>query len=266
MTAMQKAEPGAGLAVVVLPARGGSRRFPRKNIAPLAGRPLLAYPIAAALQARTIDAVYVSTEDDEIAAVAEQWGAAVPFRRPSELAGDQVPADAAVADLLRRLRDQQGLTIDIVVLIQPTSPFVTAAHIDAAVERLRSEPELDSVTTMAELDHRHHPYNLAFPQEGGRWEFVFAEARRAARSRQSKPVALKFGNLFAARRETMLNEGRFGKVKGSVLIDPIYAWDVDYPWELHAAEAMLAGGFVSLPHMPADIASSRSGESPSNLP
>ena len=251
MMATPKAVSDTGLAVVVLPARGESKRFPRKNIAPLAGRPLLAYPIAAARQAQTIDAVYVSTEDDEIAAVAERWGATVPFRRPSELAGDQVPADAAVADLLRRLQKEQGLTIDIVVLIQPTSPFVTAAHINAAVERLRSEPELDSVTTMAELDHRHHPYNLAFPQQDGQWEFVFVDARREARSRQSKPIALKFGNLFAARSETMLNEGRFGKVKGSVLIDPVYAWDVDYQWELHAAEALLAGGFVSLPHIAA---------------
>lgn len=249
MTATPKAEREIGLAVVVIPARGGSKRFPRKNIAPLAGRPLLAYPIGAARQARTIDAVYVSTEDNEIATVAEQCGALVPFLRPNELAGDQIPADAAVADMLRRLRDEQGLAIDIVVLIQPTSPFVIAAHIDAAVECLRNAPELDSVTTMAELDHRHHPYNLAFPQKDGRWEFVFADARREARSRQSKPVALKFGNLFAARCETMLKEGRFGKVKGSVLIDPIYAWDVDYQWELHAAEALLAGGFVSLPHM-----------------
>jgi CMP-N-acetylneuraminic acid synthetase len=237
------------MAVVVLPARGGSKRFPRKNIAPLAGRPLLAYPILAALKAKTIDGVYVSTEDDEIASVAKQWGASVPFRRPADLAGDQVTADAAVSDMLRRLREEQGLAIDIVVLIQPTSPFITAAHIDAAVTRLREEPELDSVTTMTELDHRHHPYNLAFPEAGGRWEFISAAERKSARTRQSKPVALKFGNLFAARCETMLNEGRFGKVKGSVLIDLIYSWDIDYAWELHAAESLIAGKFVDLPHL-----------------
>lgn len=249
MTGANHAGPGRGMAIVVLPARGGSKRFPRKNIAPLAGRPLLAYPILAALKARTIDAVYVSTEDDEIAAVAQAWGAAVPFRRPPELAGDQVTADAAVADMLRRLREQHGLAIDIVVLIQPTSPFVTAAHIDAAVSRLCEEPELDSVTTMAQLDHRHHPYNLAFPEAGGRWEFISAAKRKATRTRQSKPVALKFGNLFAARCETMLNEGRFGKVKGSVLIDPIYSWDIDYAWELHVAESLIASKLVDLPHL-----------------
>lgn len=249
MSARKEGHDGRGLAVVVLPARGGSKRLPRKNIAPLAGRPLISYPIAAARQARTIDAVYVSTEDDEIAAVAQVWGASVPFRRPAELAGDQVTADAAVADMLRRLREQQGLAIDIVVLIQPTSPFVTAAHIDAAVSRLRDEPELDSVTTMAQLDHRHHPYNLAFPQAGERWEFISAAERNSARTRQSKPVALKFGNLFAARGEIMLNEGRFGTVKGSVLIDPIYSWDVDYLWELSVAEYLIANKIVDLPHV-----------------
>ena len=169
---------GEGRAIVVVPARGGSRRFPRKNIALLAGRPLLAYSILAAQQARSIDDVYVSTEDDEIAEVAKHYGAQVPFRRPVKLAGDQVPADAAVADLVRRLQGEHSLGIDIVVLIQPTSPFVTAAHIDSVVDLLRAEPELDSVATMAELDHRHHPYNLSFIKVDNRWEFLFEEERR----------------------------------------------------------------------------------------
>jgi N-acylneuraminate cytidylyltransferase/CMP-N,N'-diacetyllegionaminic acid synthase len=248
-TDSQPGVSGEGRTIVVVPARGGSKRFPRKNIALLAGRPLLAYSIAAAQQARSIDAVYVSTEDDEIAEVAKRYGAQVPFRRPVELAGDQVPADAAVADLVRRLQGEHSLDIDIVVLIQPTSPFVTAAHIDSAVDLLRAEPELDSVTTMAELDHRHHPYNLSFMKADDRWEFLFEEERNQARSRQSKPIALKFGNLFAARTETMLSVGRFGRVKGAVLIDSIYSWDIDHEWELRVAECLLANGLVNLPHI-----------------
>lgn len=248
-TESQPGDPGERRAIVVVPARGGSKRFPRKNIASLAGRPLLAYSIAAAQQARTIDNVYVSTEDDEIAEIAKSYGAQVPFRRPERLAGDQVPADAAVADCVRRLQGEYSLDIDIVVLIQPTSPFVTAAHIDSAVDLLRAEPELDSVTTMAELDHRHHPYNLGFMKKKRRWEFFFEEERNEARSRQSKPSALKFGNLFAARCETMLSVGRFGRVKGAVLIDPIYSWDIDHQWQLHVAESLLTNGLVNLPHI-----------------
>lgn len=243
----------SGRAVVVIPARGGSKRFPRKNIAPLAGIPLIAYSIMAAHKAATVDAVYVSTEDEEIAAIARRYGALVPFLRPTDLAGDHVTADTAVADMVRRLGgiddDGAGMHIDIVVLIQPTSPFVTSEHIDASVQRLRSEPDLDSVTTMAELDHRHHPYNLAFPDGSGNWEFIFAKERQEARSRQSKPVALKFGNLFAARAVTMLSVGRFGPVKGVVLIDGVYSWDIDHEWELQVAEGMMASGVVSLPHM-----------------
>lgn len=236
-------------AIAVIPARGGSRRFPRKNIARLAGRPVLAYSVTAARKARLIDAVYVSTEDEEIAAIARDCGAVVPFLRPPELAGDHVTADAAVADMVERLRDEQDMAIDIVVLIQPTSPFVTPGHIDEAVRRLLDDSTLDSVTTMAELDHRHHPYNLAYPSDDDRWEFIFARERSEARTRQSKPKALKFGNLFAARTTTLLATGRFGAVKGAVLIDPVYAWDIDHSWELQVAELMMANRVVDLPHM-----------------
>lgn len=236
----------SGQVIAVIPARGGSRRFARKNIAPLAGRPLLSYAVEAARQAATVEGVYVSTEDDEIAEVAARHGALVPYRRPRNLAGDQVTADAVVAHLVRFLRDTQGLDISIVVLIQPTSPFVKAEHIDAAVDMLRRQPDLDSVTTMAELDHRGHPYNLSFAQSDGRWEFAFAQERAEAKSRQAKPQAQKFGNLFAATVDTMLRQDRFGATKGAVLIDPIYAWDIDHAWELEVAEYLIERGLVEI--------------------
>jgi CMP-N-acetylneuraminic acid synthetase len=247
-----------GQVIAVIPARGGSRRFPRKNIALLAGRPLLSYAVEAARQASTIDGVYVSTEDDEIAEIAVRHGAAVPYRRPRSLSGDHVTADDVVAHLVRFLQDDQGLDISIVVLIQPTSPFVKAQHIDAAVDKLSSESDLDSVTTMAELDHRGHPYNLSFMPGDDRWEFIFVEERAQAKSRQAKPKALKFGNLFAAKVDTMLGQGRFGTSKGAVMIDPIYAWDIDYPWELHVAEYLLDRGLVDLTPDPAQ-ATNREG-------
>lgn len=238
-----------GEVVVILPARGGSKRFPRKNIASLLGRPLIAYPIAAAKLADKVDAVYVSTEDEEIAELSRRAGADVPFLRPENLAGDLVTADAAVADMVQKLQETSGRSISIVVLIQPTSPFVTSAHINAAVALLQSDAQLDSVTTMAEVDHRHHPYNLAFPSDGSRWEFIHSDERKNARNRQSKPKAYKFGNLFAARTETLLKDGRFGPVKGMVEIDPLYSWDIDHAWELGVAEIMIENKVVSLPQM-----------------
>jgi len=236
-------------AIVVIPARGGSKRFPRKNIAPLLGHPLLAYSIVAAREAETVDAVYVSTEDEEIAKVATSYHADVPFLRNMELAGDAVTADAAVSDMIKKIVSNQTKIIDIVVLIQPTSPFVTSEHIDKAVNLLRNKQELDSVTTMCELDHRHHPFNLAFLKGENSWEFIFNEERKVAQNRQSKPKSFKFGNLFAARVDTMIKEGRFGINKGFVQIDPVYSWDIDYEWELNLAEVMLAKQIVSLPHI-----------------
>ncbi len=235
-------------AIVVIPARGGSKRFPRKNIAPLAGKPLLAYSIEAGLAAATIDGVYVSTEDHEIAQVAETAGARVPYRRPQALAGDTVTADEAVAHLVRHLQSVEGANPAIVVLIQPTSPFVKAEHIDAAVTKLRDEPTLDSVTTMSRLDHRKHPYNLSFVRDDGSWEFMFAKERSGARTRQSKPPAQMFCNLFAVRTQTLLDKGRFGDRKGSVPVDDLYAWDIDFPWELDVAGFLIEEGLVDLSH------------------
>ena len=235
-------------AIVVIPARGGSKRFPRKNIAMLAGKPLLSYSIKAGLAASTIDGVYVSTEDDEIAEIALAAGASVPYRRPESLAGDEVTADDAVAHLIGHIKEFDGVAPEIVVLIQPTSPFVKAEHIDAAVIKLRDESALDSVTTMSQLDHRKHPYNLSFIRDDGTWEFIFAQERADARTRQSKPKAQMFCNLFAARIRTMMTKGRFGDRKGSVLIDDLYAWDIDFPWELEVAEFLIEKGFVDLTH------------------
>lgn len=236
-------------AIVVIPARGGSKRFPRKNIALLAGKPLLAYAIEAARAASTISEVFVSTEDDEIATIAEKSGATIPYRRPAALAADNVTADEVVADLVRHVQKTENRRFSVVVLIQPTSPFVKPEHIDAAVTMLWQDSTLDSVTTMSNVEHRVHPYNISFVRDDGRWEFIFVDERAKARSRQAKPVAQKFANLFAVRTDTMLTTGRFGRRKGSILIDDRYAWDIDFEWELAVAEFLLSRGIVELDHI-----------------
>ena len=241
---MPEVEPTA---IVVIPARGKSKRFPRKNIASLAGRPLISYTIKAALEASSINGVYVSSEDREIAEVAKEEGALVPIMRPEELAGDTVTADEAVKHMVKYLLEKEKKTISIVVLIQPTSPFVRLEHIDSAVKLLNEKPFLDSVTTLTELDHRGHPYNLSSFAEDGTWEFIFPEERSKAVTRQAKPIFYRFGNLFAVRTETLLQKGRYGNSKGAVIIKPVYAWDIDYEWEIKVAECMIEKGLVNGP-------------------
>ena len=114
------------MTLALIPARGGSKGIPRKNIRAIAGKPLIAWTIEAALAAKGVERVVVSTEDEEIAAVAREWGADVPFMRPAELASDEAPGIAPVLHAIEQLPDHDAL-----VLLQPTSPLRTAAHIDA---------------------------------------------------------------------------------------------------------------------------------------
>ena len=107
----------------LIPARGGSKGIPDKNLAPVAGRPLLAWTCAAATESARLDRVVCSTDSDEIAAAATACDVEAPFRRPAELSGDETPMLDVVRDALARLED-----VSVVVVLQPTSPLRTAAH------------------------------------------------------------------------------------------------------------------------------------------
>jgi CMP-N-acetylneuraminic acid synthetase len=120
--------------LALIPARGGSKGLPGKNIRPLAGLPLIAWTIRAAQGARSIDRIVVTTDDPAIAAVAQAHGAEVPCLRPAELAGDDSPAWAAYLHMAEELERRGAAPIAAFAVLQPTSPLRTAADIDAAVE------------------------------------------------------------------------------------------------------------------------------------
>ena len=124
--------------LAIVPARGGSKGLPRKNLLPLAGKPLICWTIEQARAAASLDRVIVSTDDAEIAAVAREAGAAVPFMRPAELAGDDTPDLPVLAHALAWLSEHEGLDPDVVVWLRPTSPLRTASDIDATVELLET--------------------------------------------------------------------------------------------------------------------------------
>ncbi len=141
----------SGSCLGVIPARGGSKGLPGKNIADLCGLPLIAWTIQAAKAARTLDNFFVSTDSEEIASCARAHGAPVPFMRPAELAQDHVTTEVAILHALD-WAETQGQRYENVLVLQPTSPFRTAEDIDNALElfRQRDAPSCISVT---ELDH-----------------------------------------------------------------------------------------------------------------
>lgn len=134
--------------LALIPARGGSKSIPRKNIIDFAGHPLIAYSIAAGLAAETVTRVIVSTDDDEIAAISRGFGAETPFLRPVEHSQDNTPDLPVFIHALEWLAENEGYQPDIVLQLRPTSPFRRVRHIDEAVYRLVERPDADAVRTV----------------------------------------------------------------------------------------------------------------------
>ncbi len=143
----------------LIPARGGSKGIPHKNIVPLAGKPLLAYTCEAALQSQRLDRMILNTDDPEIAQVGRDYGVDVPFLRPADLAADDIPILPVIQHTLAWLDEHENFHTDVVVLLQPTSPLRRTEHIDAAVEKLTNS-DADTVVSVIPVPHQFNPGSL----------------------------------------------------------------------------------------------------------
>ena len=149
--------------LAIIPARGGSKRLPRKNILDLAGKPLIAWTIEAALNSKYIDRIVVSTDDQEIANISIKYGAEVPFLRPKSLATDDASSIDTVINVLGEV-EIINQHYEYIVLLQPTSPLRTEIDIDKAIELLEKK-SADSVISVCEVDHPSHWINT-LPDDG----------------------------------------------------------------------------------------------------
>lgn len=220
------------LVLAIIPARGGSRDIPSKNIVHLGGRPLIDWTIAAAIESTTVDRVVVSTDDDAIAKVAEQCGAEVPFMRPAHLASDDTPGVAPILDVAHRINEA-----GIIVTLQPTSPFRTAEDIDSAVRMVRDEGGNDFCVSVVNV--KHHP-NWSFRMEND-GQLRRYEAGPLITRRQDLPTVFALnGAVYVARREALLEQKTL--VGNRTVGSPMPAErsiDIDTPADLQLAEALL---------------------------
>lgn len=169
--------------LALIPARGGSKGIPRKNIYPLRGRPLLAYTVDAARAAKSIARVVVSTDDPEIAEVARRAGAEAPFLRPAVFATDTAPSIAPIKHALAWLREHESYSPEAVALLPPTSPLRGPGIIDAVIDRLFAS---GSVSAAALRPAANHPYWM-LREDGGRLRFLMDVSPRPQR-RQDLPT------------------------------------------------------------------------------
>lgn len=140
--------------LAIIPARGGSKGIPRKNIKSLAGKPLIAWSIESGRESKYIDRIIVSTEDEEIRDISLDYGAEVPFLRPKELAQDNTSSVDTIVDVIMKIKDIENLEYDFILLLQPTSPLREVKHIDESIELLiNNSDKYDAVISVTELEH-----------------------------------------------------------------------------------------------------------------
>ncbi len=234
--------------LALIPARGGSKSIPRKNIHPFGEHPLIAYSIAAGLAAETVSRVVVSTDDEEIAKVSRRYGAETPFLRPDEHAQDDTPDLPVFQHALEWLAENEGYQPDIVVQLRPTSPFRRVWHIDQAVQRLIEQPEADAVRTVCiPFQNPFKMWTLA--PDGLMQPLIQTEFDEPYNMpRQTLPeVYWQTGYVDATWANTILEKNSMtGERILPLVIDPGDWVDIDSPDDWRWAERLLAGGEITL--------------------
>ncbi len=229
----------------LIPARGGSKSIPHKNIVELAGYPLIAYSINAGLLSKKINRIACSTDDDHIAEISSAYNCPV-IKRPPELAQDDTHIIEVIIDVLNTLDKAEGYRPDVVALLQPTSPFVLPKHIDTSLKMLEEDKRAASVQTIASFPHNFHAFNQR-EVKAGYVRFKFAEERSRCYNKQTKPSLFCFGNFLATRRKSLLNRQIFADPSVACTIPSEYALDLDGPDDFEIAKWYLHTGKVMLP-------------------
>jgi len=227
-------------ALGVIQARGGSKRLPRKNVMKLNGVPLIAYAVRAAAAASSLDRVIVSTEDDEIAAIAREYGGDVPFKRPLELAADYADDESIIEHALTFCEQQDGAPYDVVVKLHPTTPFLQPDHIDACVERLRREPEVNCCFTVSHVTEP--PQWMFLPaSDDGEPTLMLGGKIDGERSHTQllDRVLIPNGGAYAIRVSAFREQRRvFSDPLRLVVMDEAHSVDIDTELDFMFAEAV----------------------------
>jgi N-acylneuraminate cytidylyltransferase len=236
--------------LVIIPARGGSKTIPRKNILNFAGFPLIAFSIAAGLAAKTVTRVIVSTDDEEIAEISRRYGAETPFLRPAEYSQDQTPDLPVFVHALEWLAENEDYHPEIIVQLRPTSPFRRVRHIDEAVYRLIERPEADAVRTVCVPFQ--NPFKMWRIGLDGLMVPLGTELgvplEPYNQPRQALPeVYWQTGYVDAAWTDTILTKNSMtGEAILPLVIDPSEWVDIDSPDDWHRAERLVSTGEIIL--------------------
>ena len=224
--------------LAVVPARGGSKGVPRKNISLVNGKPLLSYTAEAALRASRLARVILSTDDEEIAAVGRNCGLETPFLRPVALAADETPTLPVIQHAVAWL-EERGDRYDAVCILQPTSPLRTSAEIDGCIALLEARGA-DSAVTVRVVPTEYNPYWVYLEDDQGYLRLSTGGVTPIAR-RQSLPKAYhRDGSVYAIRRDVLMDRNSlYGERVVGYFISSEEWMNIDTPQDLERADAIL---------------------------
>ena len=225
--------------LTVVPARGGSKGVPLKNLRMLGGQSLVSRVSAVVARVPEIDRAVVSTDHDGIAGAAEAAGLAAPFRRPESLAGDRIGDLEVLTHALQAIEKLDGRKYDIVVMLQPTSPFRKPEQVSACI-RMLVKDAWDAVWTVSPTDSKSHPLKQLNVGEGGALDLHDSAGAQIIARQQLEPVYHRNGIAYAFTRECLLEQKTIrGKRTGALVIEEPCV-NIDTEWDLELAEFLLS--------------------------
>ncbi len=218
--------------LAIIPARGGSKTIPKKNLVMLGDKPLVACPIELALSVKRIDRVLVSTDDDEIASVAKHYGAHVPFKRPAYLAKDKTPTLPVLQHAIRFLQVHESYMPDVILLLYATSPFLKKERIEEALD-LFQRTGCNSVMGVQK------DWGRFWKLERGSYRPFYPKKR--ANRQQYQPLLREAGNIYFSRREVIMNMNVVvdEKCVEYLFVDDEETLDIDSKKDLEKAQQWL---------------------------
>jgi CMP-N-acetylneuraminic acid synthetase len=225
-------------AIGIIPARGGSKGLPGKNIRPLCDKPLIAWTIEKALQSRHLDKVMVSTDSVEIAEIARRFGAEVPFLRPDELAGDAASSFDVVAHALEHYRQNGQIAYDYTVLLEPTSPLRADDDIDRMLEKLDANADrADGIISVGEVSE--HP-SIMKRLSGDRFEPFCPQLSQTTRRQDNTPAYFPYGVAYIAKTPVLLGEKTFYLSNAAwYQIERYQAYEIDDIYDFLCVESVM---------------------------
>jgi pseudaminic acid cytidylyltransferase len=223
--------------VAVIPARGGSKRIPRKNIVDFHGRPLIAWAIEAVLTSGSFSHVLVSTDDDDIAAIASSEGAEVPFSRPAELSGDGVATAPVVEHALADFRERTGIRPTVIGVVYPAAVFTTGADLVRSV-RLLSDLRVDMVMSAGRFSS---PVQRSWRRTHGQIVERVDPSTMSTRSQDLEDRYFDAGQFYVSTPEAWSAIGSGKMVRTAIYeMEPWRVWDIDTPQDLEMARRLFS--------------------------